>query len=86
MRKSGVLSGCGPSDVSSVVIDTDKEDIKEIIAKILSIDYFVVDGECRHPDISLLAFLVRILGKEVYWVNKEPKGLLGKLSSGKLKE
>ncbi|MDK2372548.1 MAG: hypothetical protein QI197_04140 [Candidatus Korarchaeota archaeon] len=65
-----------------VPIETDKG-WEEVVKTILSVDSVVIDGGCSDPDTSLIAFLARLLDKEVYWVGQRPGGLLAKLVTGR---
>ncbi len=65
-----------------VPIETDKG-WKDVVRTILSVDSVVIDGGCYDPDTSLVAFLARLLDKEVYWVGQKPRGLLAKLVTGR---
>ncbi len=80
-RKVAYLRRCG-SFSDGIPIETDRG-WEEVIRTILSVDSLVIDGGCSDPDTSLIAFLARLLDKEVYWVGQRPKGLLAKLVTGR---
>ncbi len=61
------------------------EDLRSIVKKILIAERLVLDTDCDSPDLSLLAYIARLLDKEVLWTGeREPRGLLRRLVSGKL--
>ncbi len=81
VRRVAYLHRCG-SLPDGVPIETDKG-WEDVITTILGVDSVVIDGSCPDPDTSLVAFLARLLDKDVYWTGQRPRGLLAKLVTGR---
>ncbi len=75
--KRAYISGCRELK-EGIPIRTD-EGWEGVVRILLSVDALVVDGECMHPDASLVAFLARLMDREVYWIGRRPRGLLAGL-------
>ncbi len=82
VKRVAYLRRCG-SFPGGIPIETDGE-WEGVIRTILSVDSVVIDGGCSDPDASLIAFLARLLDREVYWMGQRPEGLLAKLVTGRL--
>ncbi len=81
VRRVAYLRRCGTLP-DGVPIETDKG-WEDIIRTLLGVDSVVIDGNCSDPDASLVAFLARLLDKDVYWTGQRPRGLLAKLVTGR---
>ena len=84
-EKKGVLKNCSSflKLEGAINIDTSRG-FDEVVRELLSIDCLVVSENCIDPDISLLAFLARLLDKKVCWVGEEePRGLISHLITKK---
>lgn len=82
-EKMAYIVKCG-TRTEGVPIDVGKG-LEEVIKTLMIVDSLVVDGDCRDPDTSLIAFLARLMDKRVYWTGKRPNGLLAELVTGRLK-
>ncbi len=61
------------------------EEFSSLIEKLLKADRLIVDTDCESPDVSLVAYLARLLDLKVYWVgSKEPRGQLRRFVSGRI--
>ncbi len=84
-KRRGTLRSCDPFlELEDVIYIDVNSSFSDIIEKLVSLDCFIVSGKCNDPDISLVAFLARLLDKEVCWTGERPKGLLSYLVTGKL--
>ncbi len=84
-KRRGTLRSCDPFlELEDVIYIDVNSGFSDIIRKLISLDCFVVSEKCKDPDISLVAFLARLLDKEVCWIGERPKGLLSYLVTGKL--
>ena len=77
-----VYYGCGKWEGPTI---EEGEDLKSVVRKILAAERLILDTDCDSPDLSLLAYIARLLDREVLWVGeREPRGLLKRLVSGRL--